>query len=224
MKISINFTKQFLIFWIVLSLMFPVLLKAQDEWDDEWEQENSNENNVAAGIKNKKKEKWLSFKGEAVIDAPIDVVSYFFKDIEKSVKFTPGIKEKRIFEVISDTERIEYTYTRLPWPFKDRYTIYSFKEAYNNGNEVLLTMNSVKDYPFKDKNKILGTIKESHFLLRSLEADESKTHVAIDMHIDFGGWLPLWLVKPHTKKWADKLLKNLGKNIRQYREKQASLK
>lgn len=209
---------------LVLSLTSPPLLKAQDDWEEKWEEESGKEENITIAGKKKNNKKWLSLKGEAVIDASIDVVSYFFNDFEKSVKITPGIKGKRIFEKISDTERIEYTYTRLPWPFKDRYTIYRFKEEYNNGNEVLLTIESVKDYPFTDKNKILGTIKESRFLLRSLETDDSKTHVAIDIHVNLGGWLPHWLIKPHTKKWAEQLFKNLKKDILQYREKQVGLK
>lgn len=206
---------------LALWLMQPAMAKAMEDWDVK---------NQVDGITiyNKKKndENVLSYKAEAVINAPIDIIFYFFKDVEKSVRFTPGAQEKRILEEFSDKDRIEYALSKLPWPFKDRYLIYRAKEAVHTGKEVLFTVNSVADYPYREDDRVLGAIKDSRFLLKSMDSDSSKTLVMAEVYLDPGGWLPHWFIELYTPNWAGRLLKQLKIQVEEYvvQQKNAELK
>jgi hypothetical protein len=196
-----------LAFW----LMQPAVAKATGDWDIK-----SQVDGITIYNKRENNENLLSYKAEAVINAPLDIIFYFFKDVEKSVRFTPGTQEKRVLEELSDKDRIEYVLSKLPWPFKDRYLIYRAKETVHTGKEVLFTVNSVEGYPYKEEDRILGAIKNSRFLLKSMEADSSKTLVMAEVYLDPGGWLPHWFIELYTPNWAGRLLKQLKIQVEEY--------
>ena len=151
---------------------------------------------------------------EGIIDAPLSIVVDHFKDVKKADTMIPGLKIKRILEHISNGERIDYDHFEMPWPFKDRYTIYRSREKIVTGREILLTMNPLDNLPFEENDKVAVRIKKSSFLLKSLPEDESKTRVTIKLTVDPGGYLPVWFINLNTKSWSKDLLSNLRKNIR----------
>ncbi len=159
-------------------------------------------------------EQWVIIENDAVIDAPVAAVAEFLKDVKKSVSITPGLRNKRILKDISATERIDFDHYKLAWPFKDRYLIYHARQEYDRGDEILLTLDSIDDYPFDGDGKIRGTIRKSHFLLTALKDDKSRTRVQVRMRVNPGGWLPTWFLNTQTKNWSGKLLSNLQRKIR----------
>lgn len=159
---------------------------------------------------------WVRIDGEDIIDAPIHIVALFFKDVKKSIRMTPGLRNKVVLKQISDTERIDYDHFKLPWPFKDRYLIYHAKQEYDSGQEILFILNSITNYPYEDKDKILGIVHASSFRLRSLGENPARTRITVSMRINPNGWLPVWLLNLHTQKWADELFRNLQEDIQKY--------
>ncbi len=157
---------------------------------------------------------WVFINHEGIIDAPLSIVVDHFKDVKKVDSMIPGLKIKKILKQISDSERIDYDHYELPWPFKDRYTIYRAREKIVAGRKILLTMNPLDNLPFEQNDKVAVRIKESSFLLKSLPEDESKTRVTIKLTVDPGGYLPVWFINLNTKSWSKDLLSNLRKNIR----------
>jgi len=157
---------------------------------------------------------WVFINGEDIIDAPLSIVKDHFKDIKKADSMVPGLKVKKILEQVSESERIDYDHYELPWPFKDRYTIYRSREKTVAGQETLITVNSIPNYPFEDKDKIIMQIKNSRFLLKSLPDDATKTRVTIEMTLDPGGFLPVWFLNLQAKQWSKGFFKNLRKNVR----------
>jgi len=135
---------------------------------------------------------------------------------------TPGLHAKSILRKISETKRIDYDHYKLMWPFKDRYLIYHAEQEYDTGQKILFTLNSIANYPYQDKDKILGTIQESSFLLQSLSDNLSKTKIIVSMRVNPKGWLPVWLLNMHSESWAKELLRNLQEDIQQYLASQAS--
>ncbi len=165
---------------------------------------------------------WVRINGEGVIDAPIHIVVLFFKDVKKTIRMTPGLHDKIILQKISETNRVDYDHFKLLWPFKDRYLIYHAKQEYDTGQEILLTLNSIENYPYEDKNKILGIIRESSFLLQSLDGSHSRTKVTVSIRVDPMGWLPVWLLNFHTQNWSSELFKNLREDIQEYLANQSN--
>lgn len=163
---------------------------------------------------------WVFIKDEALIDAPISIVEQHFKDVQKADAMVPGLKTKKILEQLSDSERIDYDHYKLPWPFKDRYTVYRAREEYHSGQEILITLQSIDNYPFEDHGKVAVKIKESSFLLRSLPEDATKTRVRINLTVNPGGFLPVWLINLNSKAMSKDLFKNLRKNIRKEKSRQ----
>ena len=136
---------------------------------------------------------------------------------------TPGLKDKKILESFSETNRIDYDHFKLLWPFKDRFMIYRARKEYNHDDEILIKLDSVENYPYEEQDKVRGFIDNSSILLKSSKKDEFKTTVTIKMNISPGGWLPLWLLKLHTDSWTKELFKNLREDIQGYlKEKEKS--
>jgi hypothetical protein len=158
--------------------------------------------------------RWVFINGEGVIDAPLSIVEEHFRDVQKSDSMIPGLKIKKILKQVSASERIDYDHYGLPWPFKDRYTIYRARAKNVAEREILITLNSIDNYPFADNDKVPALIKESSFLLLSLPEDESKTRVTIKLKLNPGGYLPIWLINLNANNWAKKFFKNLRKNIK----------
>ena len=158
--------------------------------------------------------RWVSINGQGVIDAPLSTVIDHFKDVNKADSMVPGLKTKKILTQVSDSERIDFDHFEVPWPFADRYTIYRARAKNIAGREILITLDSLENYPFEDNGKVPARIKESSFLLQSLPEDDSKTRVTIKLTVDPGGHLPVWLINLVSGSWSKKFFKNLRKNIK----------
>ena len=164
-------------------------------------------------------EDWVTMEDKAVINAPIGLVALFFTDVKKTITMTPGLKRKRILRKVSDSNRIDYDHYKLIWPFDDRFMSYRARKEIHRKDEILITMNSVENFPYEERGKVRGFIDNSSILLKTSPQDEFKTTVTIKMNIDPGGWLPKWLVKFHTDSWTKELFKNLQEDIQGYLKK-----
>jgi hypothetical protein len=204
--------------WLLFSLAYPAMA---DGTNPPLKNDGLSVSSSAHG-KPENHADWLRIDGEGIINAPLHVVALFFKDVKKAIRMTPGLSDKIVLRKISETERIDYDHFKLPWPFKDRYLIYRAEQEYDTGQEILFTLNSIENYPYEDKGKIPGMVRESSFLLQSLSENPSRTKVTVSMRIDPNGWLPVWLLNRHTQKWSAKLLRNLQQDIRKYLARQAS--
>ena len=165
-------------------------------------------------------ENWVTMEDKTVIDAPIELVSLFFTDVQKTITMTPGLKNKRILESISDNNRIDYDHYKLMWPFQDRFMIYRARKEFYKKDQILIKINSVENYPYQERDKVRGYINNSSVLLKTTKKNPFKTSVKIKMNVNPGGWLPKWLVKFHTGSWAKELLKNLREDVKAYLEEQ----
>lgn len=203
-----------LYFFIPAIFAFPSSAETQQEWKLSVQDEG-----ITAYERISPDGEWLSYKGEALIEAPIDTVLYFFKDIERSRKFTPGVKIKHILEEFSKTDRIEYAYIPLTWPFADRYMVYRAKEVFNDGSSVLLTANSTQTNPYKEEENVLGFLKGGRFYLKSVGPKMELTQVTVEVNLDPGGRLPFWLINLYGKNWAGRLLENLKEDIEGFKIK-----
>ncbi|MGV7221723.1 MAG: START domain-containing protein [Nitrospinales bacterium] len=169
-------------------------------------------------------EDWVTMEDKTVIDAPIEMVSLFFTDVGKTVTMTPGLKNKKILESISEHNRIDYDHYELMWPFQDRFMIYRAIKEFNEKGQIIIKINSVENYPYQEREKVRGYIDNSSVLLKTSKKNPFKTFVKIKMNINPGGWLPKWLVKFHTDSWAKELLKNLREDVKAYLDQQKTLK
>lgn len=215
---SNRFVVRLVFLWVLFSLPLPVVA------DQENPPLKNDEPSVSssAPVKPESYAGWMRVDGEGIIDAPIHIVALFFKDVNKAKEMIPGLHTKTILRKISETKRIDYDHYKLIWPFKDRYLIYHVEQAYDTGQKILYTLNSTESFPHEDKDKILGTIRESSFLLQSLSETPSKTRITVSLRINPNGWLPVWLLNMHTKTWANKLIRNLQEDIQRYLASQAS--
>lgn len=201
----------FLTLCLALALTKPLF--AEDGWLPVYDKHG-----ITAYKKKNSQGGFLSSRGEAVIDAPLNIVALFGRDEKKALRILPRTTEKRVLEKLSPTERIDYDHIELVWPLSDRYLIYRVKEAFTSDKEILFTINSVKDFPFKDENKVLGAIKNGKIRMTSLEKEPSKTYVSVEIHLDPGGWVPGFLVERYIPDWSKDFLKSLKKNVRMYLE------
>lgn len=213
--------KIFVVFLILTSLLATgISVPAEDK---NWSLEDNPDAPVFKNLEDPTGD-WILLEGEIVVDAPIELVSWLFKDTRSSVKMTPGLKEKRILETLNETERIDYDHFKLIWPFKDRYMIYQAREEFNHENEVLFKLDSIEDYPYQDENMVQGFIKDSVIRFKTSETNEFQTHVSLKMKINPGGFLPRWFIRMYTDSWTEELFKNLQRDIRRYIKKQEKLR
>jgi len=205
----------------IFTLLFATVISAPAD-DKNWLLEDNPDESVFNNFEDTGD--WILLEDEIVVDAPMELVSWFFLDTRSLIKMTPGLMEKRILETLNETERIDYDHFKLIWPFKDRYMIYQAREEFNHENEILFKLDSIEDYPYKDENKVQGIIKNSFIRFKASGENQFQTHVSLRMNVNPGGFLPRWIIRMHIKSWTKELFTNLQRDVQRYLKKQDKLR
>jgi len=141
------------------------------------------------------------YRAETVLDENIMTVSAVLDDISGAVDWIPFCMIAREVEVMADGRRLVLNVSDFPWPFKDRYSVFSFGKSTDASlKQVKIDFEAddfsnawpVNDYA-KVNDMVQVTFVKGEWLL--LMNDEGKTKVTYTICADAGGKVPLWLVK-----------------------------
>lgn len=196
----------------LVALLAPVALGG--DGNDGWER-IYDKDGIVVFQRNVEGVSTISIRGEATIDASVADIADTMKDNATAGDWMPNIKAKKDLKAISATERIEYTHVGMPWPITDRYFVNQGKAEYLPGGVLRLSVKSVKDFEYKEDDKILGELLYSEFVLTPLD-NGRRTHMTLEVNTDPKGMIPKWIVNFAQRSWPRKffegLIKQLDKN------------
>lgn len=155
----------------------------------------------------------VAFKGETVIQAPIAKVANVLIDTSRKLEWVAKIVEAKNVRETSDFERVEYNHTATPWPLKDRDFVFEAKAEFDlPKKQVAFRMKSVEDPLMPEKNCVRGELKNSVYLLTSLNEGKS-TKVYVEIQADPKGSIPKWIVNLFQKSWPRITLEGIRKQV-----------
>lgn len=135
----------------------------------------------------------LEYKGTMVIPVSIEKALAFYEDETRMTEWFHQASESKLLKENSADDKILYFAIDLPWPVRDRDTIYHRIRTRNASTGVVeyKTSAAIGDYPEKDGRLRMPVIKG---LWRFTPLDEGRTEVYYQQHGDTGGHIPAWLV------------------------------
>ncbi len=140
----------------------------------------------------------ISLRAHAVLAASVDDIFTVMRDNKTAAEWMPMIAERRDLEPLGDHQRIEYTHIRMPWPLTDRYFVNRARMERLAGGSMRLSVKSEAEPKLVDKDKVLGKLLYSEFLLTPQGAG---THMTLEVNTDPRGAIPKWLVNMAQKSW-----------------------
>jgi hypothetical protein len=148
------------------------------------------------------------FRGDVDIDAGISTVASLLYQVSLREEWVSGLKENRMIEERSLTDRIEYNRIAVPWPFQDRDFVYQVKvRVSKNPSCIVIEMKSIDD-PREPKHSgvVRGNMIHSRYELIETGNEAKRTHVRAEVAVDPQGVIPTWIVNLTQREWPRKTL------------------
>ena len=153
----------------------------------------------------------VSFRGEAVIDAPISKVLAVLEDSTRKVEWMHNLADARELRKVSKFVKVEYNHTSVPWPFFDREFIYIAEAVIlKDSRQCLIRVHSIEDPSIPVKDGIVrGWLEDTLYTVSQVGEDGMKTHIDVHVTADPRGDIPKWLVNLFQKGWPEQTLRGI---------------
>jgi len=200
--------KSFLLFSILLSSAYAeIFVKSKHDW-----KKFDHVDEVTLFKASVPGKDVVAFRGEAIIDAPIERLISAFGDQKRKPEWMDDLIKVVTVQKFTETKQIEYYHSAAPWPLDDRDFLYMAEFDYfpKEKTFVLNLQNAThKDYP-KKKGIVRAMLHESNYFISKTE-DSDKTKIAAEILFDPMGSVPKWVVNLVQKKWPVNTLNGLRK-------------
>jgi hypothetical protein len=154
----------------------------------------------------------VAFRGEVIIHAPLKKVATVLVHQPHQKEWVHAyVKGSNVAE-INDLEYIQYSETKVPWPFENRDFVFRAKARTDvNPATMLISMKSEENLsaPVRD-GVVRGEIVNSYYYLKE-RAGGRHTKLVVEMEVDPKGEIPLWLVNLSQKGWPHNTLFGIRK-------------
>lgn len=190
---------------LIIAMLF-IPLFAKDNWKEEFRKEG-----ISVFTRPVEGSSLNEFKGEALINADLEVCRRVIDDTEKHTVWRPDCIES-IQISKKGTTKIEYSRTKAPWPVSDRDVL--VKTVIDESKEkVVYNFTGVNDpnlVPLKD-----GVVRITQITGKWIFARKGKdTLVTYQAKIDPGGSLPAWLANSTAVDQPFKSLQGLKEMVK----------
>ena len=177
--------------------------------DKGWEK-LSTDNGITVYRKDVEGSDVVSVRGEGDVDSSMAKVASVLADSPRKPEWMDKVVEAKLIRQINEYERVEYTHTAVPWPFKDRdFLVHSVAVPNEAAKQLVINLKSVDDPAMPEIGSyVRGSIFGSTFILTALDGG-ARTHVSVEIHADPSGGIPKWLVNLFQKSWPRKTLEGI---------------
>jgi hypothetical protein len=163
----------------------------------------------------------VAFRGEALLDSPIEKLLWVLGDNEHRTDWVDRLEKSVLLERISPYEYVVYQQFDLPFPISDRDYVYRGKAVRGNAGKVVLHMQSIEHPKAPKTVGVRANLIRSKYEL--IPKGKQQTIVIVEIHTDPKGLIPTWLVNAIQKGWPRKTLVALGKQVKNSYVKSAPL-
>lgn len=170
------------------------------------------ENGVSTFEKITKGDELVAFRGEVLIQAPLKKVATILVDQQLQKQWVDAYVEGKNISQKSEFEYVQYSQTKLPWPFQNRDFVFNaYAKIDTDPNTMVLVMNSIDDPLMPPRDEVVrGEIIQSYYYLKELKG-LTATRLVVEMKVDPKGSIPLWLVNLSQKRWPHNTLMAIKK-------------
>ncbi len=157
----------------------------------------------------------MEYRAETVLEENIVSVSAVLNDIPAAADWFPYCLSARVLEEAADGRRTILNVADFPWPFQDRYAVFSSRQISDDSlQQIVIDFQADETYDtgaladvvdIDDMVKV--AVMKGQWKLDRI--DENRTTVTYTICADAGGNIPLWLTKTFFANTPYETLKKL---------------
>ena len=176
---------------VVIGLFLLINLMAAGE-ENQWKQVR-NRNGIKVYNRRIEGIDFKEFMGEVEIEATLSTLLAIFNDVEKGTQWVENVDHMENIERIDYFENYTYSYSKAPWPVKDRDAVVHNKISQNEEDKVITIVQTGAPYKRSLEKKAVRVEKlQSKWVFTPI--DDKVVHVRYQVLTDPGGKLPAWLI------------------------------
>jgi ribosome-associated toxin RatA of RatAB toxin-antitoxin module len=192
---------------VISSTLSPVLYGETVENDSaEWNL-RKDKHGVKVYTRDHRDEGLLEYKAIAMIEADMDQLVKIIHDVETYPAWTANCESAGVYKVLSDTSRIEYLTTSVPWPLEDRDVVMEFVVTKHTRDYFEAHLTSVPCTVPEQEKYVRIITSEGYWIFKKV--DEKSVEIVHQFMSDPGGNIPMWIVNIFIVSGPYKTLKNL---------------
>ena len=154
----------------------------------------------------------VAFRGEVTIAAPLKKIATILVHQPHQKNWVHAYVNGYNVVEISDTEYIQYSETKVPWPFQNRDFVFRARAILDRDPPTMLI--AMRSEPNASAPPIEGIVRgeivHSYYYLKEMVAAKS-TRLVVEMEVDPKGEIPLWLVNLSQRGWPMNTLSGVRK-------------
>lgn len=154
-----------------------------------------------------KNEGILEYLAITSIDATIEKLVEIIHDVENYPDWTENCETASVYKILSDSSRIEYMTTKVPWPLEDRDVVMEFVVSSHTNEYFEAILRSVPDAVPESEDYVRIHISEGNWIFK--EIGENKVEIIHQFLSEPGGNIPMWIVNMFIVSGPYKTLLNL---------------
>jgi hypothetical protein len=155
----------------------------------------------------------VAFRGETVIDAPIQKVVWILADNEHRTEWVDRLYISTTLEKSSPYDYVLYQAFKLPVIISNRDYVYRGKlDMDADSGVVTLHMSSTEHPKAPETVGVRANLINSRYTLTPIEGGKM-TWIEVEIHTDPKGLIPTWLVNLIQKSWPFKTLSGIRAQV-----------
>lgn len=149
----------------------------------------------------------LEYLSTITIETSLDKLVDIIQDVDRYPVWTANCETASVYKVLSDTSRIEYLTTKVPWPLEDRDVAMEYVVIKNTDSYFQANLVSVPDaVPISD-DYVRIKISEGSWIFKKI--GDNRIEVIHQFLSDPGGSIPMFIVNMFIVSGPYKTLENL---------------
>lgn len=160
------------------------------------------------------------YRTDALLDEDIMAVSAVLDDVPAAVKWFPFCRFAGLIDELADGRKIIMNVADLPWPFEDRYAVFSSRKKIGK-NQKQITIDFEIDEIAKNRD-VAAFIDDTNMIKMGfmkgqwslIAVDDRATRVTYTVCADPGGHIPGWLITTFFDSTPYKTLENLKQFVK----------
>lgn len=164
-------------------------------------------NGIRVWTRDHKEERILEYLSKITIETNLKTLIDIIQDVENYPVWTANCETASIYEVLSDSSRIEYMTTKVPWPLEDRDVVIEFVIIRNTDSYFQANLTSVPDAVPLSDDYLRVEISKGTWIFKKI--DDNRIEVVNQFLSDPGGNIPKWIVNMFIVSGPYKTLENL---------------
>ncbi|MGK0367962.1 MAG: hypothetical protein ACI9QD_001102 [Thermoproteota archaeon] len=197
-------------FVLILTLFSSQTFSATINWND-WKKFYTEDGITVYKVKNPKKS-IIPLMAKAKIEYSLNAILSLLSRQDLRKQWVPRWGGSGVLKNISEFERIEFTVSKVPFPFYNREFIYKTKTTFDKINRTANIDIKTVEWKKLGKGYQRGHIYNGSLILKELSANQ--VEFTLNFETDPKGYIPKWLVNIVQKKWPFKYLTGLRTQLK----------